>query len=181
MAAIEGGLAFFIPPMATAAFAALKLLTQFGNLLELVGAPTGGRAFVRAPPPLICPGPGGLGGFVPHVGNVLVLAVVLRPGTGQVSASGCALCGPQLDTMTGDQQENGEAGGGAGGRAGRGRIHQTTQQSRTRRDVLSEGHNDIYRTGSRRAACRAPARVSLLKDAKRDSGDKKQATSGISS
>lgn len=30
------------------------------DLLELVGAPAGGRAFVRAPPPLICPGPGGL-------------------------------------------------------------------------------------------------------------------------
>lgn len=30
------------------------------DLLELVGAPAGGRTFVRAPPPLICPGPGGL-------------------------------------------------------------------------------------------------------------------------
>lgn len=32
MAAIERGLSIFIPPMAAAAFAALKLLTQFGNL-----------------------------------------------------------------------------------------------------------------------------------------------------
>lgn len=32
MAAIERGLSVFIPPMAAAAFAALKLLTQFGNL-----------------------------------------------------------------------------------------------------------------------------------------------------
>lgn len=32
MAAIERGLAVFIPPMAAAAFAALKLLAQFGNL-----------------------------------------------------------------------------------------------------------------------------------------------------
>lgn len=94
MAAVERGFAVLVPPMAAAALAALKLLTQFGNLekkmltlmllerthrsgssvnaqgktkrkwdadlLELVGAPTGGRAFVRAPPPLICPGPGGL-------------------------------------------------------------------------------------------------------------------------
>lgn len=85
MAAIERGLAFFVPAMAAAAFAALKLLTQFGNLqkkkrikgetnvqekrnksrrdadlFELIGAPAGGRSFVRAPPPLICPGPGGL-------------------------------------------------------------------------------------------------------------------------
>lgn len=34
-----------------------KLIT---NLFELVGAPAGGRAFVRAPPSLICPDPGGL-------------------------------------------------------------------------------------------------------------------------
>lgn len=32
MAAIERGLAVFIPPMTAAAFAALKLLTQFGDL-----------------------------------------------------------------------------------------------------------------------------------------------------
>lgn len=32
VAAIERRLAVFIPPMAAAAFAALKLLTQFGNL-----------------------------------------------------------------------------------------------------------------------------------------------------
>lgn len=32
VAAIERGLAVFIPSMAAAAFAALKLLTQFGNL-----------------------------------------------------------------------------------------------------------------------------------------------------
>lgn len=32
VAAIERGLAVLIPPMAAAAFAALKLLTQFGNL-----------------------------------------------------------------------------------------------------------------------------------------------------
>ena len=35
--------------------------------------------------------------FVPHVGRVRVLAVVLRPGTCQVSASSRALRGPQLD------------------------------------------------------------------------------------
>lgn len=32
VAAIERGLAVLIPPMAAAAFAALELLTQFGNL-----------------------------------------------------------------------------------------------------------------------------------------------------
>lgn len=32
VAAIERGLALLVPPMAAAAFAALKLLTQFGNL-----------------------------------------------------------------------------------------------------------------------------------------------------
>lgn len=32
MAAIERGLALFLPSMAAAAFAALKLLTQFGDL-----------------------------------------------------------------------------------------------------------------------------------------------------
>lgn len=46
--------------------------------------------------------------FVPHVGNVLVLAVVLRPGTCQVRASERALWGPQLDAMTGDREENEE-------------------------------------------------------------------------
>ena len=32
------------------------------DLFELVSAPAGGGAFVGAPPPLICPGPGGLDG-----------------------------------------------------------------------------------------------------------------------
>lgn len=46
--------------------------------------------------------------FVPHVGNVLLLAVVLRPGTCQVSASVRTLRGPQLDAMLGAEQENEE-------------------------------------------------------------------------
>lgn len=46
--------------------------------------------------------------FVPHVGNVLVLAVVLRPGTCQVRASERALRGPQLDATAGDREENEE-------------------------------------------------------------------------
>ena len=44
MAAIERGLAVFIPPMAAAAFAALKLLSQFGNL-ERFYKHTEGRCF----------------------------------------------------------------------------------------------------------------------------------------
>lgn len=54
--------------------------------------------------------------FVPHVGGVLVLAVVLRPGgTRQVSASSGALRWPQLDATAGVLPENGGAGGGGGG------------------------------------------------------------------
>lgn len=50
--------------------------------------------------------------FVPHVGNVLLLAVVLRPGTCQVRASDRALWGPQLDAKVGDGEENGGRGNG---------------------------------------------------------------------
>lgn len=57
--------------------------------------------------------------FVPHVGNVLVLAVVLRPGTCQVRASKRALRGPQLDAMVGDQEENDEQSTQRGGVRGR--------------------------------------------------------------
>lgn len=49
-----------------------------------------------------------LGRLVPHVGNVLLLAVVLRPGTCQVSASERALRGPQLDATAGGEEENEE-------------------------------------------------------------------------
>lgn len=155
--------------MAAAAFAALELLTQLSNLLELVGAPTGGRAFVRAPPPLICPGPGGLRGFVPHVGNVLVLAVVLRPGTGQVSASGRALCGPQLDAMAGDQQENGEAGGGAGLRG----IHGARQQTRPKQLCAPRPLISTYRDARRAHSSQRGIRFSnadllVLEDAKKE-------------
>ena len=40
----------------------LRLVLRAADLFELVSAPAGGGAFVGAPPPLICPGPGGLDG-----------------------------------------------------------------------------------------------------------------------
>lgn len=64
--------------------------------------------------------------FVPHVGTVLVLAVVLRPGTCQVGASERALWGPQLDAMAGGGEENEERS--AQRERGGGRRRRTTER-----------------------------------------------------
>lgn len=80
MVAIKGGFAVFVPAMAAAAFAPLELLSQFCNFFQLVSAAAGSRSLMRASPPLIDPGPRGLGGLVPHLEGVVGGAPVPLPG-----------------------------------------------------------------------------------------------------
>lgn len=92
-----------------------------------------------------------LGRFVPHERNVLVLAVVLRPGTCQVGASKRALRGPQLDAAVGDQEENDEQGTQRGGVRGRDtRGHREEPQTEMREvkatDAVWGGKRERVRT-----------------------------------